>query len=81
MNKEFSFVEEAIKKAVREKISEKVEEEITDKVNQFGRELTSRKDEYIAEVMKGIRIFAEERNPEMIPRYKIEFENIYRLEK
>lgn len=80
MNRDDSFVSEAIKQAVQREIAVKLEEEIIDKVNQFHRELIDRKDNYIAEIMKGIRIYAEEKTIDMIPRYKIEFENIYRVE-
>ena len=50
-------------------------------VNEFKRELEDRKDNYIAEVMKGIRIYHERDFGSMGVNYKILFENVYRTEK
>ena len=68
---------EAIKREVEKLISESVDKEIEDRVIAFHKELTERKDQYIAEVMKGIRI-AHEYNPEtMNMDYRILFVNRY----
>lgn len=77
---ENEFLVNQLKIIVKNKISEEVDKEIDDKIKQFHQELIDRKDKYISEIMKGIRIFMEMENPEHCPRYKIEFENIYRVE-
>lgn len=70
---------EIIKREVEKLISESVDKEIEDRVIAFHKELTERKDQYIAEVMKGIRI-AHEYNPEtMNVDYRIMFINRYEV--
>ena len=59
----------------------KIDEEIARKVEQFKRQLEDRKDNYIAEVMKGIRVYHEQSDREMCMNYRIIFENTYRIEK
>lgn len=54
---------------------------IREKVNQFNRELLSKKDEYVTELMKSIRIYSEQQTIDHIPRYLITIENTYRIEK
>lgn len=69
-----------IKSEVERIISERIDKEIEDRTIAFHKELTERKDEYIAEVMKGIRI-AHEYNPEdMYMDYRIMFVNRYAVE-
>lgn len=69
-----------IKDEVERIISERIDKEIEDRTIAFHKELTERKDEYIAEVMKGIRI-AHEYNPEdMYMDYRIMFVNRYAVE-
>ena len=53
---------------------------ISEKVNQFNRELLSKKENYIAELMKSIRIYSEQKTIDNIPRYLITIENTYRIE-
>ena len=53
---------------------------IREKVNQFNRELLSKKENYIAELMKSIRIFSEQQTIDNIPRYLITVENTYKIE-
>lgn len=74
------FLTRQLRELVKIKITEEVEKEIDNKIKKFHQELTDRKDKYISEIMKGIRIFMELQNPYNCPRYKIEFENIYRVE-
>lgn len=70
---------ELIKNEVIKQISDSLDEEINARVRSFHEELISRKDRYIAEVMKGIRI-AHEYNPEsMYMDYRIIFINQYEL--
>lgn len=79
MNSE-DYILNKIKEATKELIEEEVNKKIDEQVEQFKRELINNKDKYITEIMKGIRIFVEMQNPEHCPRFKIEFENIYRIE-
>ena len=78
---EEKFIENGIKISVKEIVRAKIDEEIEKKVEQFKRELEDRKDNYIAEVMKGIRIYHERDFGSMGMNYKIIFENITKLEK
>lgn len=73
-------ITEVLKKVVEQEISARIDEEINRKVNQFHKELTNRKDSYISEIMKGIRIYHEQDTVAMSQNYKILFENINRLE-
>lgn len=77
---EEQFIEEILKKNIKAIISEKIDNEIKQKVENFRIELEDRKDNYIAEVMKGIRIYHERDMNSMAINYKIVFENIYRIE-
>lgn len=79
MNSE-DYILNKIKESIKELIEEEVNKKIDEQVEQFKRQLIDNKDKYIAEIMKGIRIFAEMQNPEHCPRFKIEFENIYKIE-
>lgn len=74
-------LEEILKKNIKSIVSEKIDEEIEQKVNNFKKELEDRKDNYIAEIMKGIRVYHERDIMSMGINYKIIFENIYRTEK
>lgn len=78
---EEKFIENGIKISVKEIVRSKIDKEIDEKVEKFRRELEDRKDDYIAEVMKGIRIYHERNIGSEGINYKITFENIYRLEK
>ena len=78
---EEKFIENGIKISVEQIIKAKIDEEINKKVEQFRKELEDRKDNYIAEVMKGIRISHEREFGSMGINYRIIFENITRLEK
>lgn len=74
-------LEEMLKKDIKSIVSEKIDEEIKQKVNNFKKELEDRKDNYIAKIMKGIRVYHERDQMSMGINYKIIFENIYRTEK
>lgn len=78
---EEKFIEQILKDSVEKIVSEKIEQEIASKIQTFKRELEDRKDQYIAEVMKGIRIIHERDMMSMGINYKIIFENVVRLEK
>lgn len=73
-------IEEILRNEVKQNIEVKIDELIEDEVNEFTKRLLMRKDDYIAEIMKGIRIL-HERDPFMNTiNYKIIFENITYLE-
>lgn len=75
------FIENGIKLSVKQIVSETIQQEIDKKVENFKRELEDRKDNYIAEVMKGIRIYHEKEMQGMGINYRIIFENVTRLER
>lgn len=68
-------LEEILKNEVKKYISKKLDLEIEEKMSKFYKELTYRKDDYIAEIMKGIRIFHEREQGSLTTNYKIIFEN------
>ena len=78
---EEKFIENGIKISVKQIVRVKIAKEIDEEVEQFRRKLEDRKDDYIAEVMKGIRIYHERDFGSMGMNYKIIFENITKLEK
>lgn len=78
---EEKFLEEMLKKNIEQIIKSKVNEEIEEEVEKFKNKLESRKDQYIAEIMKGIRIYHERDIGSLGINYKIIFENIVKLEK
>ena len=73
-------IEEILKNAVKENIEVKIDQLIEYEINNFTKQLLRRKDDYIAEIMKAIRI-VEEREPlTMSNHYIITFENKIFLE-
>lgn len=76
---EEKFIEETLKLSLKSIITEKVEQEIKEKVEAFARELEDRKDNYIAEIMKGIRINQERDQLRNGINYRIIFENVVRI--
>lgn len=75
------FIENAIKDSVEKLVSANIENAIEEKVKKFREELEYNKDRYIAEVMKGIRIYHEREIGTNTMNYKITFENITVLKK
>lgn len=73
-------VRENIIKCISQQISDEIDLEIEQKVKEYYRELTDRKDRYIAQVMKGIRVYSEYDHIYNQVNYKIIFENINRIE-
>lgn len=67
--------------SVRDVIRAKVDEEIDEEVNKFRERLESRRDQYIAEIMKGIRIANEYDPNDYCMNYKITFENVMKIER
>lgn len=77
MNIDFETI---MKKQIEQIANDEIEKMISEKVNQFNRELLSKKENYIAELMKSIRIYSEQKTIDNIPRYLITIENTYRIE-
>lgn len=73
-------IEEILKKAVKENIEVKIDQLIEDEINEFTKQLLRRKDDYIAEIMKAIRISEERIAGTMQNHYIITFENKVFLE-
>ena len=73
-------IEEILKNAVKENIEAKIEQLIEDEVNNFTKQLLRRKDDYIAEIMKAIRICEEQKPDTLQNHYTITFENKVFLE-
>ncbi len=77
MNIDFETI---MKKQIEQIANDEIEKMIREKVNQFNRELFSKKENYIAEIMKSIRIYSEQQTIDNIPRYLITIENTYKIE-
>ena len=73
-------IEEILKNAVKENIEVKIDKLIEDEINNFTKQLLRRKDDYIAEIMKAIRISEEQIAGSMQNHYIITFENKVFLE-
>ena len=74
------YIEFALKNSVEQLVRINIQTEIEEMVQQFEKKLLDRKDNYIAEVMKGIRIIHEKDIDTNGVNYKIIFENIQRVE-
>lgn len=77
MNMDFETI---MKKQIEQIANDEIEKMIREKVNQFNRELLSKKENYIIELMKSIRIYSEQQTIDKIPRYLITIENTYKIE-
>ena len=77
MNIEFEII---MKKQIEQIANNEIEKMIREKVNEFNIELLPKKEEYIAELMKHIRIYSEQNIIDKIPRYVIAVENTYKIE-
>lgn len=73
-------IEEILKNAVKENIETKINKLIEDEINNFTEQLLRRKDDYIADIMKAIRIYEEQMAGSMQNHYVITFENKVFLE-
>ena len=71
----------AIKNNVELVVRQNISKRIDEQVEIFRKELEDNKEQYIAEVMKGIRIMHIQEPGEWTMNYKITFENVTRLEK
>lgn len=79
--KEENYLEDTLKISLKNMIEHKVQKEIDEEVEKFRERLESRKDDYIAEIMKGIRIYHEYNDIEHCVNYKIIFENVVTVKK
>lgn len=70
--------ETIMKKQLEQIVGNGIDELIHDEINKIYRELCSRKDKYIAELMKSIRIYSQQECIDGVPRYLITVENIYK---
>lgn len=68
-----------INEYIEQMIKERIDEEIEKRVEQFRKELTYRKDQYIGEILGGIRLYTEQNIGEIT--YKVIFENVVKVEK
>lgn len=78
MNIDFETI---MKKHIEQIANDEIDKLINEKIDEFRYELLSKKERYIAELMKSIRIFSEQQTIDHIPRYLITIENTYRIEK
>lgn len=78
MNIDFETI---MKKQIEQIANDEIEKMIREKVNEFNRKLLSKKENYIAELMKSIRIYSEQKTIDNMPRYLITIENTYRTER
>ena len=72
--------EKIMKKQIEQIANDEIEKMIREKVDEFHSELLSKKDEYVTELMKMIRIYSEQQTIDHIPRYLITVENTYKIE-
>lgn len=77
MNIDFETI---MKKQIEQIANDEIDKLINEKVDKFHSELLSKKDEYVTELMKMIRIFSEQQTIDHIPRYLITVENTYKIE-
>ena len=75
------YIEKCLKDSLRNIIANSVDEEIDKKVKEFQNQLVDRRDQYIAEIMKGIRILHSQNIEDKSMNYKIIFENVVQIEK
>lgn len=80
MNNKELYIEKYLKDSLKKIISMSVDEEINKKVYEFQKQLIDRRNQYIAEIMKGIQILHNQEPDIQQMNYKIIFENITRME-
>lgn len=74
-------IELMLKKNIEQIANNEIDKIIEEKINELHKELLYKKDTYIAELMKSIRMFSEQQTIDNIPRYLITIENTYKIEK
>ena len=73
--------EKIMKKQIEQIANDEIEKMIREKVDEFHSELLSKKDGYVTELMKMIRIYSEQKTIDNMSRYLITIENTYKIEK
>ena len=74
-------IEGMLKKSVESIVRSKIEEELEQEVKEFANKLESRKEEYIAEIVKAVSICQERDERTFGVIYRITIENIVKPEK
>ena len=62
-------------------VEKEVDKEIEQEVNKFRQELEARRDNYVAEIMKGIKFAHQFNNTDYCMEYKIIVENVTKIER
>lgn len=75
------YIDQYLKDSLKNIIALSVDEEIEKKVREFQKQLIDRRNQYIAEIMKGIQILYSKNIEDNSMNYKIIFENVVRIEK
>ena len=68
----------AIRKIIEENITKTAEIKIEQEVENFRDRLESEKEQFITEIMKGIKIYRQQEGFDIGVNYKIILENVYR---
>lgn len=74
-----SRLEAQIEDMIEQHISEKMDEEIEKRVEQFRKDLKGKKDQYLGEVLRSIKMYAE--HDLGVVNFRIVFENVVKVEK
>lgn len=74
-------IENILKEAIKKRIDNQIDEIIENKTKEFYNELVDKKDNYISEIMSGIRFLHEQNPMDLSMNYKIIFENVVRMER
>ena len=78
MEKLNSNIEAQLNDVIKEHINKRMDEEIEKRVEEFRKDLTRKKDQYLGEVLNGIRMYAE--NEPGVINFRIIFENVVKVE-
>lgn len=73
--------ETIMKKQLEQVVNNEIDRLIQEEVSNFYKKLLSKKDTYIAKLMKSIRIYSEQQTIDNMPRYLITIENTYKIER
>lgn len=77
---ENEYLVNVLKRHVKQLVIDKVESMIDEEVEKFREQLEDNKDQYIAEIMKGIKIYHNENIMDHCIDYRIVFENVTKIE-
>lgn len=73
------FIDNVLNKILEDNLQKRINDLIDEETEKFKMQLLDRKDDYIAEIMKGIRILHEQCPEEQKIAYYIQFENVERI--